>query len=153
MKTRNDLFVQVWNLFITFELKVSTQGERHNLFMLASSSGPYLMRHPWRANSSRLSEPAKVDRLHPLSNLNSLTFFQFSTNLCMLLMRDVTRTPSPVSSWTIVTSLSDTFVRPRAPTLTPASSLHLTHVLSRKVLSLTKPKGMNRNPSAITLQL
>ncbi len=32
---------------------------------------------------------------------NSLTFFQFSTNLCALPVRDVTRTPSPVSSRTI----------------------------------------------------
>ena len=30
---------------------------------------------------------------------------------------------------------------------------YLTHVLYQKVLSLTKPKGMNRNPSAIILQI
>ena len=47
--------------------------------------------------------------------------------------------------------LSDPSTHPRAPALIPAPMLHLTHVLRRKVLSLTKLKGMNRNPLAITL--
>ena len=41
--------------------------------------------------------------------------------------------------------------RVRINTCTQVCTL-LTHVLSRKVLSLTKPKGIKRNPSAIILQ-
>ena len=89
--------------------------------MPSYSFGPYLVRHPRRANSSRLSEPQKSNFLVRRLVFISLTFFLFSTNLCALPVRDVTRTPSPVSSQTIVTFLSDTFVRLRAPALTPAS--------------------------------
>ena len=37
--------------------------ERHNLAMPSYSFGPYLVRHPRRANSSRLSEPPKSNFL------------------------------------------------------------------------------------------
>ena len=80
----------------------------------------------------------KVERLRSESSLNSLTFFKSPTNLCALPVRDVTHTPSPVSSWTIVTSLGDTSIHPRAPTLTPASMLHLTNPCA-------EPKGSQPN--------
>ena len=48
----------------------------------------------------------------------------------------------PVLSQTIMTSEWHLYP-PVPPALTPASMLHLTHVLSPKVLSLTKLKGMN----------
>ena len=122
--------------------------------MLASSSCPYLVRHPWCANSSRLSEPQKSNLLVRRLASTLLTFFRFSTNLCALPVRDVTRTPSPVSSRTIVTSLSNTFVRPARPHVNTCINVcsELSHVLSQKALSLTEPKSMNRNPSAIILQ-
>ena len=95
--------------------------------MPSYSFGPYLVRHPWRANSSRLGEPQKsnLPARHPV--FNSLAFFKYFTNLSALPVRDVIRTQSPVSSRTIVTSLSDTAIRPRVPVLTHASMLLLTN--------------------------
>ena len=112
------LLVQVRNLFINFELKE----ERHNLAMLSYSSSPHLVRPPIGRKFACFGELAKVEPPRLVSSFQlSLTFFQFSTNLWALPVRDVTRTPSPVSSRIIVTSLSDIFVHPRAPALTPAS--------------------------------
>ena len=88
------------------------------------------------------------------SSFNSLTFFEIPKILRTLLVRDVTRTLSPVpSSQAIVTSLSD------KSALCAGARYHLhqgctqpTYAPSRKAPSPTKPKGMNRNPSAIILQ-
>ena len=69
----------------------------------------------------------KVDPPCLASSTQLSNFLQISTNRCTLPVRDVTRTPSPVLFWTIVTSLSDTSIHPRTPALTPASMLHLTN--------------------------
>ena len=122
------LLVQVRNPFITFELKVSTQGEWHNLFMLASSSGPNLLRHPWRANSSRLSEPKKSTVFVQCLVSTLLNFFKSPANLHALLVRDITRTLSPRSVITGYCDISEWHVRSvhtRTRVLTLASSLHL----------------------------
>ena len=108
--------------------------------MLASSSGPYLVRHPWCANSSRLSEPQKSNLLVRRLVSTLLTFFQISqkpprASEAWRHSHSVTRFVSDYCD------ISEWHVRP-ARALTPASSLHLTN-----------PKGMNRNPLAITLQL
>ena len=117
--------------------------------MLASSSGPYLVRHPWRANLSRLSEPQKSN-LFVRRLVSTLTFVEIPQILRALPVREATRTLSPVSSsQAIVTSLSVM----SALCARTRYHLHQTYVLSRKVLSLTKPKGTNRNPSAIVLQV
>ena len=119
--------------------------------MLAYSSGPYLVRHPRRANSSRFSEPQKSNVLVQRLVFNSLTFFKIPKILCALPVRDVTRTLSPCFVLGYC-DISEWHVRPRP--LPPASRWLLTNpLLSRKVLSLTKPKGMNRNPSAIILHM
>ena len=109
-----------------------------------SRAAPIARKFAWlrRASESRPSRPA--------SSFNTPTFFEIPKILRALPVRDVIRTPSPCSpSRAMVTSLSDTSAL-RSRVLAPASSLHLTN---RKVLSLTKPKGMNRNPSAIILHL
>ena len=66
-------------------------------------------------------------------------------------MRDVTRTLQPRFPSGLLWHLWVT--RPLHPhAWTPALMLHLsTHALSRKVLNLTTPKGIKRNPSAVIL--
>ena len=85
----------------------------------------------------------KVEPPRSASSFNSLTFFEIPKIFRALPVRDVTRTLSPVSlSQAIVTSLSDMFA------LCARRRYHLhqgcTLAPSRKALSLTKPKGMNR---------
>ena len=65
-------------LFITFEFKgfFDIRRERHNLSILAFSSGPHLMRHP--AQGLCESQPSR-----PVSSLNSTNFLQIPKNpLC-----------------------------------------------------------------------
>ena len=103
--------------------------------MLASSSGPYLVRRPWRANSFSLSEPQKSNLLVWRLVSTLLTFIQIS-------QRPLRASGAWRHSHSVIrfeTSLSDMSARARAFTL--ASRLHLTN-----------PKGMKRNPLAITLQ-
>ena len=99
--------------------------------MLASSSGPYLVRQPLRVNSSRFSEPHKPPRAS-----------------------GAWRHPHPVTPFRHLGLLWHLWVA-RLPRMRVNTYIKvcpkLTHVLSRKVLSLTKLKGMNRNPLAITL--
>ena len=79
--------------------------ERHNLTMPSYLFGPYLVRHPRRANSSRLSEPQKSNLLVWRLVFNSLNFLQIPQNLRALPVRDVTRTLSPVSSSQAIVTL------------------------------------------------
>ena len=69
--------------------------------MVSYSSDPHLL---WRA--------PKVDRLRPVSSLNSLTFFKSPTNLRALPVRDVTRTLSPRSVISGYCDISEWHVRP-----------------------------------------
>ena len=121
--------------------------------MPSYSFGPYIVRHPRRGNSSRLSEPNKSSLFVRRLVFNSLNFLQIPPNLRAPPVRDVTRTLSPVSSSQgIVTSLSDmSALCAHTRYHLHQGCTYLTHALSWKVLSLTKPKGMNRNPSAIIL--
>ena len=80
--------------------------------MPSYSFGPFLVRHPQRTNLSHLSEPQKSNLLIQCLVFNSSNFLSILHK--PLPVRDVTRAPSPVSSRTIVTSLSDTFVCPHA---------------------------------------
>ena len=101
----------------TLSYRFRHKEERHNLLCCLIHLAP-ISSGPHRAQV-RIASASSKSRS---SSFSVLTFFKFfSTNLCALPVRDVTRTPSPVSSRTIVTSLSDTFVRPRAPAFTPAS--------------------------------
>ena len=109
--------------------------------MLSYSFGPHLERHPQGANSPASASSQKSNLLGWRLVFNSLDFLSILHKALCVSSAWGTRTLSPVSSRTIVTSLSDTSIRPRAPTLTPASMLHLTNPCA-------KLKGMNRNPSA-----
>ena len=102
-------------IFINFELKVSTKEERHNL-LCCLTFGPHLASGT-NSPASASSQKSSLVR----SSFQLSRFLSVLPNLCAFPVHDVTRTPSPVLSRTIVTSLSDTFVRPRVPTLTPAS--------------------------------
>ena len=106
--------------------------------MPSYSFGPYLVRHPWHANSSHLSEPQKTNLLVRRLASNSLNFLQIPKNLHALPVRDVTRT------------LSSCFILGYCD-ISEWHSARVRITTCIKVLSLTKPKGMNRNPSAIIL--
>ena len=95
----------------------------------------------------------KVEPPRSASSFNSSTSFEIPQILSVLPVRDVTRALSVVSSsQAIVTSLSDmSALCARMRYHLHQGCTYLTHVLSRKVLSLTKPKGMNRNPLAMIL--
>ena len=88
----------------------------------------------------------KVDPSCLASSIQLFNFLQISTNLCALPVHDITCTLSPVLSQSIVTSEWHLHspVHSRVNTCINVCTL-LTHVLSQKVLSLTKLKGMNRN--------
>ena len=121
--------------------------ERHNLAMPSYSFGCY----PQRTNSSHLSEPQKSNLLIRRLVSNSLTFFKSPTNLSALLVHDITRTLSPHSVISGYCDISEWHVCPTRITTYIKVCTQLTHVLSWKVLTLTKLKGMNLNPLAITL--
>ena len=93
----------------------------------------------------------KVEPPRSASSFNSLTIFEIPQILRALPVRDIPRTLSPVSSsQAIVTSLSDmSALCARSRYHLHQGCTELTHVLNRKAFSLTKPKGMDRNPSAI----
>ena len=120
--------------------------------MLSYSFGPHLQRPPLGASSPGVCELQKSNLLVWRLVLNSLTFFKSPQTSSRF--RCVTSlAPRHPFRLGLLWHLNDTSIRPCAPALTPASMLHLTHVLSRKVLSLTKLKGVDRNPLAITLHL
>ena len=90
----------------------------------------------------------KVEPPRSASSFNSLSFLQIPQILRALPVREVIHTLSSrfVSGYF---DISEWHVRP------PRARQHLHQActyLSRKVVRLTKPKGMNRNPSAIILQ-
>ena len=98
--------------------------------------------------------PLQAPKVEPPRLASSFISSELSPNSPQILralpVRDVTLTSSPVSSsQAIVTSLRDMSAL-CVHALPPASRLHLTNP---KVLSLTKPKGMNRNPLAIILHI
>ena len=69
---------------------------------------PLIWPPPRAASTGRKPAPhlraPKVEPPRLASSTQLYNFLQISTNLCALPVRDVTRTPSPVSSRTIVTS-------------------------------------------------
>ena len=113
--------------------------ERHNLFMPASSSGPYLVRHPWRANSSPLSKPQK-------SNLLIRRLVSTVTNF----LRNPQNPPRASGAWRhphfvprfIISGYCDISAwhvhSVHAHALPPASRLHLTNPCA-------EPKGSQPN--------
>ena len=112
------------------------------------------MRHLWRANSPCLSKAQKSNLLVQLlvfnSNFLSILLKPLRTSGAWRHLHSVTRFVSDyceISEWHLRLP-----VHARVNTCINVCT-YLTHVLSRKVLSLTKPKGMNRNPSAIILQI
>ena len=109
----------------------------HNISMVTFPSAPHHVRHPPQGHC----EVAKVTLLLRTARLNSTDFFKIPKILLVLgfLFWRLWKTHPPHAC-----------VNTCAQVCTK-----LTHVLSRKVLSLTKPKGniYKRNPSAIILHL
>ena len=110
--------------------------------MTFQSAHPHHVRHPQRTNSSGLSEPRK-STLPVRGVVLNYWFFQISPNPPRTLpMHDVINIPGHILSlgflfWHLWMTHS-----PRARVNTCAQvCTELTHVLSRKVLSLIKPKG------------
>ena len=118
--------------------------------MLASSSGPLSRAAPMVRKFVSPQWAPKVEPPRSASSFFSLNFLPIPKIFRALPVRDVTRTSSPEGYYDI----SEWHVRSVSThTLPSASKLHLTNPCAEpKVLSLTKPKGMNRNLSAIILQ-
>ena len=145
-KTRNDFFVQVRNLLLPLGLKVLRHKERE---AQSFYSGFFIC--PPKTCGTRhkgLCEQAKTSRLPPRQVSSQLTDFKFPKSSVRFRCVTSFAFSSPrFPSQAIVTSLSDTSA-PSARAWTPVLMLHLSN---RKVLSLTKLKGMKRNRSAIIL--
>ena len=134
---------------LTLSLRFRHKEERHNLAM------PVLFIWPLsRAAQNRLAAASpKVDRLRPASNFNSLSFFWFPQN--SMCASGAWRHSHPVTLFDHLGLLWHLWVaRPPSASVTTYIKVCTlqTHMLSWKVLSLTKLKGMNRNPLSITLQ-
>ena len=151
-KTLDDFFIQERNFLLPLSLKVFRHKERGTIFLYRLFHLPF---PPTRvAPATKVSASKRKPTVFPEAGLISTHWLFQNLPKSSARFRCVTsfvlaslRFPSRA----IVTSLSDTFAL-RARAWTPVLMLHLTnHVLSRKVLSLTKPKGKNRNPSAIIL--
>ena len=149
-KTRNDFSVQVRNFLLPLSLKVFRHKERDThsfysgFFICTPISCDTCPRPPRASESQPFSFGVQFS--------TQLWIFQNSPNLPRERFRCMTSFTSigqPFYRIFILTSVNDTsspHARQRQ-----CSSLRLTHVLSRKVLSLTKPKGIRRNPSVIIL--
>ena len=146
-KNTYDFLVQVRNFFITFEFK----GERYTFFIfwLFHLPTPHLVRHlPKASANKRKSTVFSRGR----TQLNSYLFK--IPKLLRARSSDVWRHSHPLVNLSIGFLFWHlwTIHPPRASVNTCTQvCTWLTHVLSRKVLSLTKPKGIKRNPSAIIL--
>ena len=68
------MFVQVRNLFITFELKVSSQGERHNLFYVGFFIWPLSRATPMVRKFVSPQRAPKIEPPRSESSFNSLNF-------------------------------------------------------------------------------
>ena len=118
--------------------------------MLSYSFGPHLERPPEGASSPRVCELPKVDPPCLASSFQLPNFLQISHKPPRA--SGAWRHPHPVTPfrqrlWHLWVARPP---RARVTTYIKVCTL-LTHVLSRKVPSLTKLKGMNQNPLAITL--
>ena len=101
---------------------------------MSLSSCPYLVRHPWRANSSRLSELQKSNLLVRRQVFDSPNFLSIlhkplRTFGAWRHFHSVTR---------FLSDYCDTSIRPRVLALTPASMFHLTNPCA-------EPKGSQPN--------
>ena len=95
---------------------------------------------PQSTNCTGLAQVRKINSLCLNSNLNSLLLFKITKNPSPLLPGMTSFTsPVPFSIWGFYWDICDCHILP-ARVWTPALMSAPTHVLSRKVLSLTKPK-------------
>ena len=124
-----------------FKLGFSTRGERDTIFLcwlfhLTRQCAPHPLDHNWTC----LAQVRKINSLRLSSNLNSLLLFKITKNPSASLP-GMTSFTSPVSFsiWGFYCDICDCYILP-ARTWTPALMSALTHALSWKVLSRTKPK-------------
>ena len=115
-------------------------------------------RTPHSTNCTGLAEVRKINSLRLSSNLNSLLLFKITKNPSPSVPSMTSFTsPDPFPIWGFHWDICDCHVLP-VRAWTPALMSAPTHALSRKVLSLTKPKdkiyktkndNIRKNPSAI----
>ena len=147
--TRNDFSVQVRNFLLSLSLKVLRHKERdihsfYSGFFLCPR--PHLVRHLPKASASKRKSTVS-------SRGRSQLYSQKSPQILRALpVRDLIRTYLPRFPSRLLWYLWVTRLLRRACAWTPALMLHLSNPC-RKVLSLTKPKGIKRNPSANILHL
>ena len=111
---------------------------------------PHLVRHLPKASASKRKSTLLV-RCQVLNSL-AVSKSQNPPRASGALRRSYSL--APFLTWAIVTSLNDTSAPPaHAREHLRKCCTSVTHALSRKVLSLTKPKGIKRNPSAIILHI
>ena len=113
--------------------------------MLTFPSDPTTCGTPPKTTGLALASSKKINFLPVASNLNYLGFFFFSNSKILRpLLPGMTSFTSPVpfSIWGFYCDIYDCHILPTRA-WTPALNVctYLTHALSRKVLSLTKPKG------------
>ena len=129
-KNTYDFLVQVRNFLLPLILKVFRHKERGTIFLcwLFHLPRPTCVAPAIRPLRSRESRPSSSDQKTQL-----IDFFK-SPKILRARFRCMPSFTSPGPGIFILTSVNDTSPHSSART-------ELTHVLSRKVLSLTKPKG------------
>ena len=116
--------------------------ERHNFFLCWL----FYLTPPRTAPRRKLlvwpQRVPEIDFLPLASNLNKLFFFKFQNPQPIASGHDVIRVPGPIFYLGFYCDICDCHIPP-ARAWTPALNVrtYLTHARSRKVLSLTKPKG------------
>ena len=101
---------------------------------------PTRLRTPQSTNWTGLAQVRKINSLRPSSNLNSLLFFKITKNPSLSLPGMTSFTsPVPFPIWGFYFDICDCHILPTR-TWTPALMSAPTHAVTRKVLSLTKPK-------------
>ena len=145
LNIKNGLRYETFSTF--FKFRFSTQGERHTQFFSADCSSIVSFQltdstnahaHPTVHNLTCLAQVRKINSLRLASNLNSLLFFKISKNPRPSLP-DMTSSTSPFPIWFFYCDICDCYILP-SRAWTPALMSAPTHVLSRMVLRLTKPK-------------
>ena len=129
-------------LLPSLSLGFSTRGERDTIFiMLTVSSDPTNVRvHPAANNWTDFAQVGKINTLRPSSNLNSLFLFKITKNPSPSLPGMTSFTSDVLFPiWGFYCDICDCQILP-ACAWSPALMFAPTHALSRKVLSLTKPK-------------
>ena len=155
-KNTHDFLVQVRNFLLPLSLKVLRLKERDtHSFYSGLFICLHLVRHLPQKHWPSFGVQAKASRLLPRQDSTQLTDFFKIPKILRARASGAWRHSHPL----VNLSIGFLFWH-QWPTHPPCAFVNtctqvctsLTHVLSQKVLSLTKPKGIKRNPTAIILQ-